>query len=43
MIGASQTLFVALMICGSLLIVTGSLGVSAAYSKNECLAFIVSI
>ena len=41
MIGVNETVFLAMIMCGGFLIVTASVGVSAAYSKNECLAFIV--
>lgn len=39
----NQAVFLSMIICGAFLIVTASVGVSAAYSKNECLAFIVRI
>jgi hypothetical protein len=41
-LGMNQAVFLSMIICGSFLIVTASVGVSAAYSKNECLAFVVS-
>ena len=41
MIGVNETVFLAMIMCGGFLILTASVGVSAAYSKNECLAFIV--
>lgn len=41
MIGVNETVFLAMIMCGGFLIITASVGVSAAYSKNECLAFIV--
>lgn len=43
MLGVNETVFLAMIMCGGFLIVTASVGVSAAYSKNECLAFIVRI
>jgi hypothetical protein len=30
-----------MIICGVFLILTGSAGITAAYSKNQCVAFIV--
>ena len=41
-LGVNQTVFLSMIICGAFLIVTASVGVAAAYSKNECLAFFVS-
>ena len=41
-LGVNQTVFLSMIICGAFLIVTASVGVAAAYSKNECLAFLVS-
>jgi len=41
MLGVNESVFLAMIACGAFLIVTASVGVSAAYSKNECLAFIV--
>jgi len=40
MIGANETLFTCMIVCGAFLIITASVGVSAAYSKSECLAFL---
>lgn len=42
MLEINQWLFVALVTCGSFLLVTAAVGVAAAYSKNHCMAFIVS-
>ena len=41
-LGVNQTVFLSMIICGAFLIVTASVGVAAAYSKNDCLAFFVS-
>ena len=41
MLGANENVFMAMIMCGGFLIVTASVGVSAAHSKNECLAFLV--
>ena len=42
MLGANENVFLAMIMCGGFLIVTASVGVSAAYSKNEFLAFLVT-
>ena len=41
MLGVNETVFLVMIMSGGFLVVTASVGVSAAYSKNECLAFIV--
>ena len=41
-LGVNQTVFLSMIICGAFLKVTASVGGAAAYSKNECLAFLVS-
>ncbi|CDW91127.1 tetraspanin family protein [Stylonychia lemnae] len=40
-LGINQTIFLGMIICGSFLMVTAAVGVTAAYSKNHCLAFII--
>jgi hypothetical protein len=40
MLGANETVFTCMIVCGGFLIITASVGVSAAYFKNECLAFL---
>ncbi len=42
-LGINQTIFLVMIISGCFLMVTAAVGVTAAYSKNQCLAFIVSI
>ena len=41
-VGANEIVFLVMIICGSFMVITASVGVTAAYSKNECLAFVVS-
>jgi hypothetical protein len=42
MLGIDQMVFVGMIISGSFFMVTAAIGVTAAYSRNECLAFFVS-
>jgi hypothetical protein len=41
MVGVNETVFLVMIISGAFMVVTASLGVTAAYSKSECLAFLV--
>jgi len=40
-LGANQNVFLIMIISGSFLVITASVGVTAAYSKNDCLVFLV--
>ena len=42
-LGVNHTVFLSMILCGAFLIVTASVGVAAAYSKNECLAYLVKL
>jgi hypothetical protein len=41
MVGANNSIFSVMTMCGVFLIVTASIGIAAAYTKNHCLAFVV--
>ena len=42
-LGLDQVMFVGMIMSGSFFMVTAALGVTAAYSRNQCLAFIVKL
>ena len=42
MLGANSYIAVTLVVCGFALLVTASIGCTAASSKNECLAWLVN-
>jgi hypothetical protein len=43
MVGMSQTVFVVMIVSGVMLLVTAAVGVTASYTKNQCLAFMVNM
>jgi hypothetical protein len=36
----NETVFVSMIVCGAFLIVTASVGITAAYTKNECISYL---